>query len=136
MSSGPALTAGVARTGRLQVTGAAIRRFAQLTGDAAQQHTLPMDSRLMAHGLYVASLAGSLLSECGFVGRRTTLDFLAPVWEGDVLEATVTIRRAVPAGRLGTSVEADFIIHDQAGQAVLAGTAAGLLPLRRHDGAQ
>ncbi|MGW7514494.1 hypothetical protein ACWGJ2_02740 [Streptomyces sp. NPDC054796] len=128
MTSSPP-RAGKVYTARRLIETEQILAFAELTGDRAGHHVDTSCDPPLAHGLYVASLAGEVLAPFGYLGRRSTMEFIAPVHSGDTIEARLTIRRAVPAGPLGTSVEAEMVITNQNGTIVLRGTTAGLVPV-------
>lgn len=124
------LRVGQSASVRRTVTSEDIAAFAQLSGD---YNALHLDSefaartefaRPVAHGFLHASLLSTLigmkLPGCGALYLSQTIEFSAPVFIGDALEATATIDKIDRETRI---VELSTIISNQRGQAVLRGKA-------------
>lgn len=112
------------------VTSADVAAFAQLSGD---YNALHLDSefaartefaRPVAHGFLHASMLSTLigmkLPGCGALYLSQTIEFSAPVFIGDSLEASATIDKIDRETRI---VDLSTVISNQRGQAVLRGKA-------------
>lgn len=115
---------------RRSVTSEDVAAFAQLSGD---YNALHLDrefaartefARPVAHGFLHASLLSTLigmkLPGCGALYLSQTIEFSAPVFVGDSLEATATIDKIDRETRV---VDLSMLISNQRGQAVLRGKA-------------
>lgn len=119
------LTVGQTFHAERAITKEDIVAFAELAGDRGRHH-LPAEGAAMAHGLLTASLATKIGGELDFIARRMGWEFLKPVWAGDTISATVTIR-ALSEVRSGTGVEFDIEIANQTGMVVLRGDSSGVI---------
>ena len=113
-----------------------IQRFADLTGDHNPVHLdeqfagTTRFKRPIAHGMLVASQVSSVLANelpgPGSIYLSQTLKFIAPVYPGDTVTATVTVialREDKPVLTLET------ICTNQLGQRVVSGEAVVLLQI-------
>jgi len=102
-----------------------IRMFGELVGDSGGLHLSDVDGRPAAHGLYLAAAANTLGPGVDVLGRRLTLEILAPAYAADVVEATTTVTDVRPAGAFGDWIEADVVYRNQHGQLLARGSYTG-----------
>jgi 3-hydroxybutyryl-CoA dehydratase len=122
------------------ITESDIVQFAALTGDYNPMHTNaeymkthPMGQRV-AHGMLSLSYAVGQLYQLGFMERTVLafrgleMKFSLPVFIGDTLHVTLTVKEKKEMRRLGGgSISAEVKIINQDGKAVQSGTMELLL---------
>ncbi len=124
---GDALQAGARLEWSRLVTAEDIQRFAELSGDQGQRHSVPdPKGRLMAHGLLTASLPTKLGGDLNFVARRMEFEFLRPAYAGDQLTCLGRVESVEPA-RGATAVKFSFTVTNQRGKVVMRGMSSGLI---------
>ncbi len=111
------------RAYRRTFTRADILAFAALTGDEGLHHVDP-GRRVMAQGLLVASMVTKLGGDMNYVARNMKIDFIAPVYEGEEVTATLEITKFLRQRR---RVKLAMLCEcrDESGQVVLRGTSEG-----------
>lgn len=102
---------------------------ARVTGDLGEHHMGGLDGRRMAQGVLTLS-AVPLLAEPGVHMRELSFTFLAPVYAGDTITATVQATRLADPD---PSVDplpftCEVSVVNAAGDPVLAGTGLAELP--------
>lgn len=117
------------------VTKADIEAFGAISGDANPTHYDEAAARgarfeaIVAHSMLAAGLISSVLGNrlpgAGTVYRRQDLRFLRPVYAGDTVTASVTVREKRPADR---AVVLECRCVNQDNQEVLLGTAEVVAP--------
>lgn len=123
------------------VTEEMVRAFAAITGDWNPLHLNEEAAvrgpfgRRVAHGMLSAGLLSALLGTQlpgpGTVYLEQHLHFLAPVFVGDTVTATVTVLGSPSArGRLRLRTE----VHRQDGVLAVSGEAVVLVPRPQEDG--
>ena len=132
------------QTGRTEVTAELISDFAAVSGDSYELH---LDDRfaqeigfpsIIAHGILVMALADGLKYR-----SKVTLDavaslgwdiaFTAPVFAGDTISATVTVKEKRVTGKSNRGIATlEFVIINQHGKPVQRGD--NLLMMRRRPG--
>jgi phosphate acetyltransferase len=120
------------------LTKSELEGFAAVSGDFNPTHLNDEYARTrglrapVAHGMWTASLISSLLGNklpgAGTVYRRTDLRFVAPVFLGDTVTATITAAGKEAEGEL---VRFDCRCENQNGELVLEGTAEVQAPTSR-----
>ncbi len=128
MTSVPQL--GQVLTGKRRVYAEDVAAFGDLVRDLAIQHVggAHDDGRVIAHGLYVASVATSLGASLNYLARTTAFEFLTPVYVGDILTARVVVEDVQPAGPMGFRLSVVGNIVNQKGHVVMKLQSTGLVP--------
>jgi acyl dehydratase len=109
-----------------------IRRFGELIGDMNPQHmNQPGGARPIVHGLYLASAVNTFAENLDILGRRFSMEFLAPAYAGDQIEVTITVTQVRPAGTAGDQVSLDLVYRNQNATTLARGTFYGLARIRQ-----
>ncbi|GAA4658177.1 hypothetical protein GCM10023347_06660 [Streptomyces chumphonensis] len=121
---------GITRTATHTFSSEQIDVCARLTGDLGAHHMGGHGDRRMAQGALTLT-AVPLLAEPGVHMRKLSFTFLAPVFAGDTVTATVSVQEAeqapdVPDGHVVLDCEVRVAGDD--GAPVLAGTGVAELP--------
>ncbi|MFI8825149.1 hypothetical protein [Streptomyces sp. NPDC053431] len=115
---------------------------ARLTGDLGAHHMGGHGDRRMAQGALTLSVV-PLLAEPGVHVRALSLSFLAPVYAGDTVTATVRAAEADAEAASAVAPElpadhalltCDISVENEAGTVVLVGTGIAELPRAMADG--
>lgn len=111
-----------------------VYEFAKLSGDYNPVHLDEAEAeksifkKRVAHGMLCASLIstvlGTVLPGKGTIYLSQDLKFCAPVYLGDTLRATVTIKEIQPRQR----AVLDTFVENQNGKTVISGEAKVILP--------
>ncbi|HBB88882.1 MAG TPA: enoyl-CoA hydratase [Blastocatellia bacterium] len=117
-----------------EITDADIRAFAELSGDFNPVHLddefarTTRFGRRIAHGMLGASLIstvlGTKLPGQGAIYLSQTLQFLAPVFPGDTVTASVTVKK-IKEGKPIVTLET--VCENQRGETLIRGEAVVLL---------
>ena len=104
-----------------------IRLFGRLSGDEGIHHVQTDDQgRLMAQGLFTATLPTKIGGDLNFVARDMTFNFLRPVYANDTIECRVTITDLHE--KRGTMYASScWICVNQRGKEVMKGNALGII---------
>ncbi|WP_340559299.1 MaoC family dehydratase [Streptomyces sp. GSL17-111] len=126
---------GITRTATHTFHSEQIDVCARLTGDLGAHHMGGHGDRRMAQGALTLT-AVPLLAEPGVHMRELSFTFLAPVFAGDTVSASVSVREAenapdVPEGHLLLDCEVQVVGAE--GAPVLAGTGVAELPRELFD---
>ncbi len=104
-----------------------IRLFATLSGDEGEHHLEPdNEGRLMAHGLFTATLPTKIGGELNFIAREMSFQFHRPVFAGDTIHCEVTLSEMEPADPF-TRVASRWVCRNQQGKEVMTGQARGVI---------
>ena len=130
------------KTGSTEVAAQLIREFAAVSGDKYGLHLDDGFAReigfpgVIAHGILVLALADGLKyrSEVkidAIASLGWNIAFTAPVFAGDTISATVTVKDKRVTGKPNRGIATlEFVIVNQNGKPVQSGT--NLLMMRRH----
>jgi 3-hydroxybutyryl-CoA dehydratase len=104
-----------------------IRLFGKLSGDEGVHHIQTDDEgRLMAQGLFTATLPTKIGGDLNFIARDMTFQFVRPVYAGDTIECKVTITH-LREERGVTNVSSKWECRNQRGKEVMSGSAKGII---------
>ena len=104
-----------------------IRQFGRLSGDEGIHHVqTDKQGRLMAQGLFTATLPTKIGGDLNFVVREMTFSFLRPVYANDTIECQVTIVDLHEERGL-VNVASNWICLDQRGKEVMKGHTVGII---------
>lgn len=120
------LTTGAELVATRTVTESDIARCAKLTGDFGAHHVSGLAGRPIAQGLLTAAVAPLLRGDVGFQLRSMSMKFLAPVFAGDTVTATVRITGVGPATGGPVEFGLELAIANQDATPVITGTGTGL----------
>jgi hypothetical protein len=121
------MTAGDILTWQRAFTEEEIRVFGRLSGDEGGHHIQTDDEgRLMAQGLFTATLPTKIGGDLNFIARDMTFQFLRPVYAGDTIECKVTITDLYEE-RGVRNVSSKWVCHNQRGKEVMNGSAKGII---------
>ena len=117
----------ITRTATRVFTPEDIDACARLTGDMGSHHMIGLGGRRVAQGVLTLS-AVPLLTEPGVHMRELSFTFLAPVYAGDSVTATVraTESEELPEGLVLADCQVSVVKSD--GTTVLTGTGIAELP--------
>ena len=126
---------GYEQSERRLVTDAAVRAFAEVSGDHNRIHLdeeyarSTRFGRRIAHGAllgaYISKVLGMELPGPGAVYLSQTLEFLAPVYVGDEISLTVRVRAVEHDARV---LVLENVVRGQAGNEVATGVSRVKLP--------
>jgi len=104
-----------------------IRLFGRLSGDEGVHHVQTDEQgRLMAQGLFTATLPTKIGGDLNFVAREMTFNFLRPVYANDTVECRVTITD-LHEERGIMSASSRWTCVNQRGKEVMNGNAVGII---------
>jgi 3-hydroxybutyryl-CoA dehydratase len=104
-----------------------IRLFAKLSGDQGEHHLVPDErGRLMAHGLFTATLPTKIGGDLNFIARELTFQFHRPVFAGDTIQCEVTLTEWEP-GEPFINMASSWVCRNQHGKEVMTGKARGVI---------
>jgi acyl dehydratase len=104
-----------------------IRLFGRLSGDEGAQHIQTDDEgRLMAQGLFTATIPTKIGGDLNFIARDMTFQFLRPAYAGDTIECKVTITD-LHEERGVRNVSSEWVCHNQRGKVAMNGSAKGII---------
>ena len=104
-----------------------IRQFGSLSGDEGIHHIhTDEQGRLMAQGLFTATLPTKIGGGLNFVAREMTFNFLRPVFANDTIECHVTIT-GLHEERGLVNVSSMWTCLNQRGKEVMSGHALGFI---------
>ncbi|MFC1522304.1 enoyl-CoA hydratase [Elusimicrobiota bacterium] len=109
------------------ITDREILLFAELSGDKAIHHVQKdSDGRLVAHGLFTATLPTKLGGDLDYIARSIQFDFVYPVCSGDTLTC-VGIVDAVMKKPGRFKIKFSFTVTNQHNKLVLKGKSSGMI---------
>lgn len=120
-------SAGAEFTAARTITESDIARCARLTGDFGAHHISGLAGRPIAQGLLTAAVAPLLRGDPGFQLRTMSMKFLAPVFAGDTVTATVRVTGVEAQAGGGLALSLELSIGNQDGVPVLTATGTGLI---------
>ena len=121
------MNAGEIVTWRRTFTDEEIRQFGKLSGDEGVHHVQTDDQgRLMAQGLFTATLPTKIGGALNFIAREMTFQFIRPVYAGDTIECKVTITELHEEKGV-MNVSSKWVCHNQNGKEVMKGSAKGIV---------
>lgn len=100
-----------------------ILRFAEFSGDRGIHH-IREDGKIIAHGLFVATLPTKLGGDLNFLAKSMTFQFLEPVYEGDTVVCTGRVEKAIEQ-KLRIKYLLSFTCVNQDGKTVMTGNSSG-----------
>ena len=104
-----------------------IRMFGGLSGDQGVHHVQTDEQgRLMAQGLFTATLPTKIGGDLNFVAREMTFTFLRPVYANDTIECRVTTTDLHEERGLKTA-SSSWTCLNQRGKEVMKGHAVGII---------
>jgi acyl dehydratase len=104
-----------------------IRQFGELIGDLNPQHVAgPGGAKPIVHGLYLASAVSTLAEGIALLGRRFSMEFIAPAYADDEIEVTVTVDEVRPIGSFGDRVRLSAVYRNQDAATLAHATFEGL----------
>ncbi len=104
-----------------------IRLFGKLSGDEGAHHIRTDEQgRMMAQGLFTATLPTKIGGDLNFIARDMSFQFLRPVYAGDSIECKVTITGLYEEKGV-TYVSSKWICRNQRGKEVMNGSAKGII---------
>jgi acyl dehydratase len=104
-----------------------VRAFAALTGDHGRHHLEPdAQGRIMVHGLLTATIPTKLGGDLNYLVREIHLEFVRPVWVGDVIRCEATLTEVV-AGETRTELSITTVCRNQLGKEVMKGLSSGVI---------
>lgn len=109
------------------ITESDIARCARLTGDYGAHHVSGLAGRPIAQGLLTAAVTPLLRGDAGFQLRTMSMKFLAPVFAGDTVTATLRITGTRPAEAGELELGLELSIGNQDGVPVITGTGTGVV---------
>ncbi|MFF4771335.1 hypothetical protein ACFY05_00595 [Microtetraspora fusca] len=118
---------GITRTATRAFTSEDIDACARLTGDFGSHHMIGIGDRRMTQGVLTLS-AVPLLAEPGVHMRELSFTFLAPVYAGDTVTATVRATESEELGEGLVLVTCQVSVVKGDGTTVLTGTGIAELP--------
>lgn len=121
------LAAGAELTASRTITESDIARCAELTGDFGAHHVAGLEGRPIAQGLLTAAVTPLLRGDLGFHLRSMSMTFLAPVFAGDTVTASVRVLDSTARPDGGVEVGIQMAITKQDGTQVITATGAGHL---------
>jgi 3-hydroxybutyryl-CoA dehydratase len=104
-----------------------IELFGELSGDKGSHHLVPdKNGKVMVQGFLTATLPIKLGGDVNYIAREITLEFLRPVFAGDIItsEAAVT---SVEDAEGFQKVSFDLVCHNQDNNQVLRGNTHGII---------
>ena len=104
-----------------------VEAFTKVSRDRGTHHVAPdPEGRLMTQGLLTATVGTEIGGELDFLASEMNFRFLRPVFTGDTVRCEVRVEsvREEP-GRV--SLELSFVVRNQQGKDVLAGTIRGMI---------
>lgn len=108
-------------------TEADIKQFADLSGDSGEHHLLPdAQGRLMAHGLFTATLPTKIGGDINFIARELKFEFFRPVFAGDRIDCEVTVTEYEP-GEEYARLSSEWRCVNQHGKEVMTGHGKGVI---------
>lgn len=118
-----------------------IVQFAGVSGDFSELHTDEPAARaqghpsIMAHGMMTMAMSGRVVTEWFGADALRTLDarFIAPVWPGDRLISTATVRAVELVGALAV-LSLTLSTRNQHGATVLTGQASVAIDFNSNAG--
>jgi acyl dehydratase len=104
-----------------------IEQFAELSGDKGVHHMQPdAQGRIMAQGLLTATIPTKLGGDIDYIARDFSIEFIRPVFAGDIIRAEALITKAEPAeDHLKVAIE--FTCSNQHGKEVMRGKTSGVI---------
>lgn len=110
-----------------------IRLFGRLSGDEGIHHIeTDKKGRLMAQGLFTATLPTKIGGDLNFIARDMTFQFIRPVYAGDTIECKVTITD-LHEERGVIAVSCTWVCRNQSGKEVVKGGAEGIVREPKFD---
>jgi acyl dehydratase len=104
-----------------------IRLFGKVSGDEGIHHIQTDEhGRLMAQGLFTATLPAKIGGDLNFVAREMTFNFLRPVYENDTIECQVTITDLREVREI-MNASSSWRCLNQRGKEVMRGHATGII---------
>ncbi|GEK34186.1 enoyl-CoA hydratase [Kurthia sibirica] len=106
-----------------------VRQFTEISRDKGIHHVIPDDKdRLVVHGLLTTTILTEFGGENNFMARNVNLQFLRPVYTGDLISCVITLdqydRHPIkPQYQVKTS----FIGKNQDGKEVATGYFEGVI---------
>lgn len=120
MTAAPPMALGDSLTGSRTITDRDIEVCAELTGDFGAHHVAGLRGRKMAQGLLTVTAAPWLDGD-GVHVTAMDLRFLAPVYAGDTITASVTVAGLAERPDGGVTVEFAMTVANSGGE-VIRGT--------------
>ncbi|MGA3246197.1 MAG: MaoC family dehydratase [Bacteroidota bacterium] len=121
------MNAGDIVTWRRTFTEEEIKLFGSLSGDEGVHHVQTDDQgRLMAQGLFTATLPTKIGGDLNFIARDMTFQFIRPVYAGDTVDCMVTITE-VQEEKGVMNVSSKWVCRNQNGKEVMKGSAKGIV---------
>ena len=104
-----------------------VELFAELSGDKGIHHIQPdSEGRIMVQGLLTATLPTKLGGDINYIAREMILEFLRPVFTGDVVRAEgVVTSLEREEGHMKISM--NFVCYNQNEKEVLHGKTHGII---------
>lgn len=102
-----------------------ILRFADISHDRGRHH-VDAGSRLMAHGLLIASLPTKMGGDINFISRDMEFRFPRAVYENELITCTVRVDKWVEQAKR-FKAEISFCCTNETGEIVMEGATKGMI---------
>ena len=102
-----------------------ILQFADFSHDQGRHH-VSTESRLLAHGLLVATLPTKLGGDINFIASSMEFQFLHPVYEGEIITCTAQFVKLVEQAKRYKG-EISFQCKNESGEIVMTGKTKGMV---------
>lgn len=105
-----------------------VEQFTKLSRDEGLHHVAPdEEGRLVVQGLLTTTLPTKIGGDANVLARTMNVEFLRPVYTGDLITCQVKIEKYQPIENERISIEATFVCKNQDEKDVLLGSFTGII---------